>query len=899
MTEAEIIPNAIPARRPWWKRVIRIFLWTGGVFIFLLITLLVLTYIYRDEVKGYVISEVNKRVNTTILVDPKDIDLTIIRTFPDVSVEFKNIAALDATTAVKRDTLLKAGKVSLAFNILDLWRSNYTIHNISVEDATLKICVDEKGKDNYHFLKENSDSGKVDTSHVDFALEKIAMKNVLAVYSDKKTKDNYKVDFHDLKFTGDFGKDNFEFGTDADFTIEKIYNGGHSYFKGNNGSLALTVQIDNATGTYTVKKGKLKIADFGLNVLGNITERKKSYLLDLAVKGDDIDLPSALSLLPNAYQKDVSELESTGEFFVDGTIKGLYGDTIVPDVNVQFGITEGATIGRKNGSAKLSEVTMKGSFSSTKGKEGLQINSFNASSSKSKFSGSFSMDGFDHPKYSANLSGNVDLEEMQNILQIDTIENLTGTLVMQASGNGRPEKNSSLLDLSSVFSSFKMSGTASLSNVLLKLKGSRFPVDSINGKLSFDGNNVDVAGFTARAANSDVHIDGTAKNLLRYLFDDKQILNISGELSSRNIDLNSLLATGNSPQKAKANSSDTAYRLVLPDRLKLTLGTAVKHVTFGNFEANDISGDIQLNKRRLTADPISFRSMDGSYSGSGMIDGSHVDSLLITCNADIKNISIYKLFYQTNNFGMDSSTAISYNNVRGVLTSHVDFASLWGNDLNVNEKKIYTNADISISNGELINFKPLEVLSRFIKLDELKDIKFKSLHNNIEIKNRVINIPKMEINSSALNVTMWGTHNFDNMVDYHFIVDMDQLLAKKWVLRKPQDSEFGQEEDDGGHRTRIFLSMKGYIEDDGITHYDGKDAIHAIKEDFHAEGQNLKSILHNEFNWFKGDTTNNKDDKKDRKKDDGGKFILQQDDSPKTKTKKKGDQNLDDGEDYQ
>jgi hypothetical protein len=212
----------------------------------------------------------------------------------------------------------------------------------------------------------------------------------------------------------------------------------------------------------------------------------------------------------------------------------------------------------------------------------------------------------------------------------------------------------------------------------------------------------------------------------------------------------------------------------------------------------------------------------------------------------------------------------------------------------VNEKKIYTDADITITNGELINFKPLEVLSRFIKLDELKDIKFKNLHNNIEIKNRVINIPQMEINSSALNLLMSGTHNFDDTVDYHFTIDMDEILSKKWISRKPQKTEFGVEEDDGGHRTRVFINMKGYIDDDNITHYDRKGAKQALKEDLHNEKQNLKSILQDEFHWLRKD----KDKKDDRKKEDGGgKFILQQDD-PKPKDKKDKDGDLDDGDDY-
>ena len=46
--------------------------------------------------------------------------------------------------------------------------------------------------------------------------------------------------------------------------------------------------------------------------------------------------------------------------------------------------------------------------------------------------------------------------------------------------------------------------------------------------------------------------------------------------------------------------------------------------------------------------------------------------------------------------------------------------------------------------------------------------------------------------------------------------------------------------------------MKGYLySDDDITHYDRKGAVQAIKEDLRAEKQNLRTILHDEFNWFK------------------------------------------------
>ncbi len=505
------------------------------------------------------------------------------------------------------------------------------------------------------------------------------------------------------------------------------------------------------------------------------------------------------------------------------------------------------------------------------------------------------MKSFEHPHYEANLSGHIDISELQNVLQIDTIEETSGMLDIQLIASGSPAKGTTLTPRD--FRAFKTSGIAKFTGARIKLQGASYAVDSINGKLSFDGNNVKAENFSAQAGKSDVQIDGTVKNLLGYLFTQREVLDISGNLSSNNLDLNALL---NSEMVTDTKqSADTSYQLVLPDRLRLHLNSSVKHILFRKFEASDVTGDLQLNKQRLTADPISFHSMDGAVSGSGMIDGTREDSLLITCNADIQSVNIYKLFYQMENFGQDQDTTITYNNVRGSLTSQVNFASLWGSDLNVNEKKIFTDADISIANGELINFRPLEALSRFIKLDDLKDIKFKSLHNNIEIKNRIISMPKMEINSSAINITMSGTHDFDNNVDYHFIVDLDEIRAKKAKAAKPQNTEFGIEENDGGHRTRLYISMKGYIDTPEIK-YDGKGAIQGIKEDLHQEKQNLKTILHNEFGWFKNDSLNPKDKnkKEDRKKDGGGKFILQQDDQPKDK-KKKGDDNLDDGEDYQ
>ncbi|PCH93873.1 MAG: hypothetical protein COB85_06295, partial [Bacteroidetes bacterium] len=143
-------------------------------------------------------------------------------------------------------------------------------------------------------------------------------------------------------------------------------------------------------------------------------------------------------------------------------------------------------------------------------------------------------------------------------------------------------------------------------------------------------------------------------------------------------------------------------------------------------------------------------------------------------------------------------------------------------------------------------------------------VKFSTLHNEIEIKNGKIYIPRMDIESTALNVIASGIHGFDNTIDYKIRVYLPELLAKK-SKRKKRNNEFGIIEDDGLGMW-LFLSMTGTA-DNPIIKYDRKEAIKKIGEDLKEEKRTLKKILNEEFGWFKKDTTLIKEETEAEKKE--------------------------------
>ena len=177
-------------------------------------------------------------------------------------------------------------------------------------------------------------------------------------------------------------------------------------------------------------------------------------------------------------------------------------------------------------------------------------------------------------------------------------------------------------------------------------------------------------------------------------------------------------------------------------------------------------------------------------------------------------------------------------------------------------KSIKSNINLSLDRGELIDFKPLLSLSKFVDVQDLQRIKFSNLKSNIEIKDKTIFLPSTSIKNSALNIIFWGTHTFDNDISYHIELLISELLSKK---RKNKDEEFGPVENDPDNKRSAFVLMTGTV-DKPVIKYDRKGLKENIKKDLKEEKQNLKKLLKDEFGVFKKDSTLGKQKEKAEQK---------------------------------
>ena len=175
--------------------------------------------------------------------------------------------------------------------------------------------------------------------------------------------------------------------------------------------------------------------------------------------------------------------------------------------------------------------------------------------------------------------------------------------------------------------------------------------------------------------------------------------------------------------------------------------------------------------------------------------------------AKTDKVDIQRLFYAMHDFGMEHDVnGLTHQHIRGVAKTDILFSAVLDSTLELLPQTIHCDAEVSVNNGRLLNYKPLESLSNFVSMEDLKEIRFETLKNRVGVHQSVVSIPEMEIKNSALNLFLSGNQTFKGDLHYNLKLHVSELLAKK---RRARSQEFGEVEDDGSKGLYLYLLVAG------------------------------------------------------------------------------------------
>jgi hypothetical protein len=637
----------------------------------------------------------------------------------------------------------------------------------------------------------------------------------------------------------------------------------------------LLVEVNSRIGLYRLIRGKLGINELQLATSGWMISRSDRHDMDLAVSSGKASLADLLSVLPDAHRSKLQSYRLEGQVKTAIRIRGRYNGSHLPAVKAELRMEDGV-LGLKKSSICLENVRLTTVYSAgpDAGSEMLNITGLESKLKNGKIAGSLRIAHFSSPRILAVLRADVDLEDVRQFLNNDSITDLKGRLFADCRFEGMLADRSRITV--SDFNRCSFRGIARISEGVFGLKGVNLPATRIIGSFGFDNNNLKINDLSFQFGKSDFRLKGVADNLLAWLMIKNEKLFIHDASVSSDLTLLDELS--------ESNSGSGEYRFRLPENLEISnLKVNVKKFSFRKFSAGSISAKLDMQDRQFTASGIRMQSMKGFVSGQASLNASNPEHSFIQAKVKLSNVNLKSLFAEFGNFG---STDLTSGNLDGAVSSDAIFAAMIYPNLEIDPESVKLHADVRVENGRLVNYAPMLGLSNFLKVEDLSDIRFATLENQVDIANRIIYIPDMQIKSNAIDLSLMGTHTFSNELEYHFSLALTDLLAAKFHRKNPgidKQLEFGPVKEDGRRRTMVYVSLTGTL-DNPVFGYDKKANRAKIATDLRDQKSELKEAFRREFSSMKNDTIGKSQQIKEkavRKKQEEGKFVIEWDDEKK------------------
>jgi hypothetical protein len=367
-------------------------------------------------------------------------------------------------------------------------------------------------------------------------------------------------------------------------------------------------------------------------------------------------------------------------------------------------------------------------------------------------------------------------------------------------------------------------------------------VDNVSGNL-FVSDTVTAKDLKFSYRKQDFKLNGTFINLTGWLTGKPVILAAEAALTAKTIRPELLF-----PSLSDTSSAKTAC--LLPRDIILDLDFTFDNFEYKTFSAEKIKGSMSYKPGIFNFKALKLNTMEGAVSGNGFILQNKDKSFLGRGSFDIESVNINKAFKVFHNFGQDF---IKAENLAGKISGNTSVLIPADSLLKPAIKSISAEGKFTMENGALVNFEPIQELSSFIEISELKDIHFQKLENDFFIRNNFVYIPQMDVKSSAADLAVSGKHSFNDDYEYHVRILLSEMLSKKIRKPRPNTTEFGAVTDDGLGRTSMLLKIVNKGENAKVS-YDIKAAGSQIKNDIKTERKTLKTILNQEYGWFKKDT---------------------------------------------
>ena len=784
---------------------------------YLIITTLVLvssaviaTFIYKEEIINLLKTEVNKRIKTELKVD--QIDLKLIKGFPNISVEFQGVQFY---SAFENELLLEGEQVYFVLNVLDLFNENIVVERLEIIDAVINISINKLGEKNFDVFVV-SDSSETGINSLN--LKSILFKNVVVNDTDvrKKIKDGYQIE--SLLGGLQIGKNTLSLKVNSSFQLVKTLQPQLSWLVNKN--IVLNTKNEITKNKVSFSASTITIEKVKLNLEGSIGIDSNREV-NLSMNTSNLKLRDLRSILPKGIQSKLAPYRGSGNINLKTTIKGKISEGQWPGLNAQV-VLKDFEINHNELLSPVQEINLTGEVliaNINDLRSGLlSIENLTAKVDNNNLEISGQWNDFINPSISGSIKGSLGTSWLLSFLggELQSAKEVKGGIAIDMSGAVK-------LDKSFTLKKSEVIGKLNFDNVSVGVVFG-LPLTGLKGELIFDNEDIKVNELTGNFGESDLSLNGT----LTLPNEGNKRLYSKLDIQSNFINLDEIVSV--LTKSIDSTSSTSLSNLKYSTNLHFN----IDRLTFLKFRGKELKVNLTVDEKIINVNSAFAEGLGGEIFMKGIMTEQFNGDHYVKVSAKTKHINLDSLFYVFGNFKQSFITSEA---VKGKLDANVYTYMYFGSDWSFKRKSLYSEASLRVSKGKLINYKPVMSLAEYLNEEgeNLSQLKFSELENHIIISNDTVFISEMYVGTNVRNIKIGGYHTLNQHIDYRLAVPVINDS-------KDKDTQFGKVKSDKSGQLYFPFRVYGTTSDYKVV-YDLKTAssnfIKGVKKEIKGLGKAL------------------------------------------------------------
>ena len=483
--------------------------------VFLVVTVALAPVLFKDKLRAVADRQIAQRVRAKVQYNPADIDLSLLRSFPDLTLNIKNLRII-GLDSFSRDTLAYLPNLRVGLDIMTVIKGQeIKINSVELERPDLSLRRLKSGRANWDVVISDSAAAAKgqDTSQVSLAIKGWKLTDGRLRYEDLTLPFRMEARGVNHSGSGDFASNVFDMKSQTTATdLDMTYNG-VAYVTDKQLDANVTMNMDLNKNQYTFKDNKIKLNDFPFSFAGVIgLPNKNDITYDVTFKALETDFKTLLSLVPGAYTDKFKNIETSGKVAFDGYVKGTQTATHLPGYGVNLVVTNGQfkypdlPQAARNINLKLQVSNPTGITNDLK----VNISTFHLDLGPNPVDGNVAIDGLAPMKVDGRVKANVNLAEALKVYPVKDLA-MRGQLFVDGTAKG-------------IYSKTQMpvvNAAIRLSNGFVKSAKFPAPIENIN--------------LSGTVVNTTGQVNDTQINLPQF----RMVLegeSLEGRLSAHNID---------------------------------------------------------------------------------------------------------------------------------------------------------------------------------------------------------------------------------------------------------------------------------------------------------------------------------------------------------------------------